>query len=861
MQILTMLPAEIDESTNLRFQEKDHLTKVVLAQGLWVSHVIPCILISLSSAAGNGGIAFALKLLSVWAESCHSTFSQLSNATMKDGKNILQLLVDILSQQQPHDEDIVVLASKVLTSSLLEGSDSGSSTRQQSVLAMLSSLKEGGFMISPFSYFADNHMDDAALSLAILATTFACEEIDLIADCSVNGCSNLIELLLTIQQHHHQPVAISVLEFWLMLQDIPTAQRHPDLTAPLFSKVLNLIAAKIAYPPRFTTWEDELELDSQEFSEMRSLVNDVLVSVYFLLRVNFIDQLCSVANSGQGQWNVTEAILFCICAVAREICARVKAKGTGDIAADRDATMERLLQLVQQLLTGVAQIEHPLTLAAVAKFVGSFSPVWNDRCDLDTILHLLQYLHKAMAVDAAAKSSTTSVKQILNGCSSKIVPVVVLQGEENIETNPIILSLVSLMQSAQLLEDQEGTRCVAEGCTRLCIRFKKPNLIRQSLCSILSPVLQRTQQTFNIICMQGSTLPPAELELAYQSLGSALRVMKEIFRFCDGVAETEAGLTDVLNVTWPRLNEISNSVPCRQHVGVFSELLGVYSQLMSSLGGLMYPHTSQIMTSVVQAFEETYYPCALECVAIAAEAYGNASAESEKSFSQLLGHLSGITCKRLQETGPRNSTQLVSSFFEMTRKYMLYCPGALVGSSEFNVIFSLAVACLVECAGERESTRAAVLFLSLLISLNSINLSPQTAAILKEPGGPLDTALARCGESLTRSCIRGLAGASPQPLWPILADCMFAVVLRTTQSSQPSDHTMAHEWVWHSLADESANERLSDESKQLVMKVLFGLVSTNGPKSKPMVKMLLTDFAKICKGDMSADSLLTYSIK
>ena len=63
MQILTMLPAEIDESTNLRFQEKDHLTKVVLAQGLWVSHVIPCILISLSSAAGNGGIAFALKLL------------------------------------------------------------------------------------------------------------------------------------------------------------------------------------------------------------------------------------------------------------------------------------------------------------------------------------------------------------------------------------------------------------------------------------------------------------------------------------------------------------------------------------------------------------------------------------------------------------------------------------------------------------------------------------------------------------------------------------------------------------------------------------------------------------------------------
>ena len=60
LQILTMLPAEVQESTNLRFQEKDHLTKVVLTQGVWVSHVIPSILISLSTA---GGVAFALKLL------------------------------------------------------------------------------------------------------------------------------------------------------------------------------------------------------------------------------------------------------------------------------------------------------------------------------------------------------------------------------------------------------------------------------------------------------------------------------------------------------------------------------------------------------------------------------------------------------------------------------------------------------------------------------------------------------------------------------------------------------------------------------------------------------------------------------
>ena len=52
---------------------------------------------------------------------------------------------------------------------------------------------------------------------------------------------------------------------------------------------------------------------------------DVLVGAYFLLRSGYLETLANVVMTiDGGDWEVVESALFCLSAVGREACARVK---------------------------------------------------------------------------------------------------------------------------------------------------------------------------------------------------------------------------------------------------------------------------------------------------------------------------------------------------------------------------------------------------------------------------------------------------------------------------------------------------------------------------------------------------------
>ena len=142
-------------------------------------------------------------------------------------------------------------------------------------------------------------------------------------------------------------------------------------------------------------------------------------------------------------------------------------------------------------------------------------------------------------------------------------------------------------------------------------------------------------------------------------------------------------------------------------------------------------------------------------------------------------------------------------------------------------------------------------------------MSPEMSKYLKQPGGLIHSCLRQYGAALTNHCMLCLAGckSSPQILWPTITECLFAVIV---SANSPADMTggksEAQKWVWYALENASDNERITDEVRRLIVEVLFGLIETKGVKSKPMVKMLLTDFAKIGKGEASKDVLLSYGI-
>lgn len=176
----------------------------------------------------------------------------------------------------------------------------------------------------------------------------------------------------------------------------------------------------------------------------------------------------------------------------------------------------------------------------------------------------------------------------------------------------------------------------------------------------------------------------------------------------------------------------------------------------------------------------------------------------------------------------------------------------------------MAVRCVIEGPGERESARSALFLLSQFISCKSLNISPEVTTYLKQSGGPIHICLHQYGAALTNHCMLSLAGckSSPQILWPTISECLFVIVLSVSLSSGTFNReSEAQLWVCCALDNSNGNERLTDEVKRLTIQVLFGLIETKGARSKPMVKMLLTDFAKICKGEASTNSLLSYGIK
>jgi len=782
----------------------------------------------------------ALECLRNWALSCHITLSHLNSPTCGGTEPILPCLISVLSNPHPSSEALLISASNALMEAILNPSDSCTPTRTKACELMLTSMETMGFVVAPFQTCTMNSWEDGAHALACMICTFVTEEVDDIVTQPAEAC---LSLLLNIQHHEHIPISLCVLDVWLTVQEVPTNSRHEHWQQPLFIKVVEGLVKRISYPANFVDWEQEVHLDPQEFSELRRMVADVLVSCYFLLRVTFV----KIVTVFQGDWNTMESRLYCLSCVSREVCARVKARGhSTSLSSDRDATSHELLQMVERLCSAPLQQQHPLLLASVVSFMGLYAPAWNVHCSQEAVLQLLSYLRATMS-SSCHEASSRATRAIYVGCSSKLL--------EEKSTALVLDALREGMMIVLGTDSEGGMSDVAEGSTRLAGQLRDPILVQQALSSFLIPLLHRADHTLSVI------LDGAYTDLATEALAKYLHVLSVIIRFCDG---NPSPLPSVLSNIWPFMEKVAQNAG--QYESVLDEILTIHKQLLSNAPDLVAPHFSETVKFVVDAYQRTKHPSTLDTIGCAVEAFSPISGETETSFNQLLGHVTGITYNYVTtEKGPDECPQVIRAFFEMNQRYILFCPTALVCSSQFSCIVSLGVECLSACKGERESTRSTLNFLAQLFGWRSLRLSHASMASLEDVSGPIDEQLAQHGQVITQMCIGGLSGGSPQPLWPSLSDCLFAIVTHITGSNATGpiveEHTVAHQWVYASLVTVRTNNgnAFSHDTIRQIMTILFDLART-GQKSKPKAKMLLTDFAKMCKGEMDTNALLSYSL-
>jgi hypothetical protein len=321
-------------------------------------------------------------------------------------------------------------------------------------------------------------------------------------------------------------------------------------------------------------------------------------------------------------------------------------------------------------------------------------------------------------------------------------------------------------------------------------------------------------------------------------------------------------LSDTVNTTlWPFLERVG--LLAATYETILEALLGIHRQLLSNARSLVNMRFSDIVKMVVQALERTKHPSTLEYLSSAVESF---SGTEEAAFRDLLSHVTTVVCTYLTtEKRPDECPNLVRAYLELQQRYLMFQSSAFVSCRDFPTIVAFAVESLSACKGEPESTRAALNFLAQLFGWRSLRLSEASMGVLTNAASTIDELLMQCGATVVQACIAGLAGGSPQMLWPSLSDCLFAIVAHITAASIAGpvveDTTVAHQWIYDALSASCADSsRITPKACEQVMTILFGLAQ-EGQKARPKAKMLLTDFAKICKGDMNTDVLVSYQLQ
>ena len=880
LRLLAAIPSEMES--------RQDLTTPQVTKELQLHLEAALDLVRRALSGSDTSVLPACQALESWSEIARVSLTQINTPTCGGSQSLLPILIRLLSSSDPNhaDEMTLQIAARALTASITVSSDCGTPTGQAAAATIWTAIPQTGFIVNPLKVATENEWDDTTHALATLLSTFVVEHAD---DIVSQPAGIGLQVLLEIQSHPSTSAALIPLECWLTIQEIPTAERHEHWTKPLYKNLVEILLRRMAYPLNFTSWDNESELvDSSEFTEFRRMVADVFISCYYLLRIEMIQILTHWVRTAN-DWRMSEAALSALGQIAKEVCTRCKSRtpnGTS-VGRDRQATQQELLQLLEQLLsidTQTTKAQHKYLLGAVVNFCGSYSQAWDSspQCSPQAILQILTYLQSTFAVIPLEAAKAT--RAIYISCLAKKMPEFEA-GARNAQGSFLPIILKSVRTSMELIlstTDEEAMTTVTEGAARLVTKIVNPETARQAVTTdLIRPVLDRIDAAIKVLPVSNiaDEWMTAQVQSSTEYLSKYLAVIRIIVRFCDSpdIPAMAEWMLHLIDPCLKMVHQKTASTPA--HPLILNEWISIHQQVLrKSLPqqGTMIAIFTNTIPLIVQALEHTQDPTTLKYISTAVEVFGGQTLETDKSFQDLLMHVTGEICRNISIL---DAMELLQVYFECLQRFILYCPRALCYNPKFPDIVNIAVGSIT-AIDAKDSARAALVFLSQLFGWNALRLSIQTTQILQEAWNSLilKEMLLRHGQTLIQSCFAGLSGGS-QMLWPAYSDCVFAIVQAVAMNEKeslvaltnPADNissmlneALIRQWLLSGMtATPSPDGKINSDMNLAITNQIIPILLTfarNGSKSRPKAKMLLTDYAKIRKGEMNIDSLVSYSL-
>jgi hypothetical protein len=368
------------------------------------------------------------------------------------------------------------------------------------------------------------------------------------------------DLVLHVQTCPLNNVRIAALDLWLDLNDL--SDRDVVFKAPLYDSLLKVLTQTLAYPG------PDSHDDVDEFLEYRRCTKDVLQECYRILRSQYLVHCHTLLTTAVSP-DTAEVALFCITAVAGDVCQRARSKAlTQSISDDKAATCKWVVDVTGLIVAGGSANRR--VQVGMCRFLGTFSPVYGEVCGEGDVYSLLEYLINCVKTDVAkvsgdgddsddegdekevTKIASSSVRSIFLNCTQKLTSPSFTPSTID-EISKIVSTVVPNTAPIESLLE------ICEGATRLCVHMSEEHRLGglSRLCTPLLEYVTSGVQTTAALCIQqtrrGSTgiegkggsptlkNEAGRMEATMQQLARGLKALGVVVKYLDGCSVGENG--------------------------------------------------------------------------------------------------------------------------------------------------------------------------------------------------------------------------------------------------------------------------------------------------------------------------------
>ena len=723
-----------------------------------------------------------------------------------------------------------------------------------------------------------------ARAIARVATTLGERHTEALVAGSSDWLALVSLVMSTVAVRRERACMAACSDLLLRIADTPAAARHPQLREPLFSALGARCVAHATLPGSWNRWADAGAVavddegddcdDVQRFRE--HILADLLQCGDAQLGTPWLASLVTsplhldqgdAAQSQPQEWPQVEAALF----VLRVCVLGLRGRALGDTqppssAAPGDAHQQRVASnaLLAAVFTRIAAdgggggmlSSHGCVVEASCRLVGAYA-TWlgKNPQGRPLVQAITSYLLRALRIPDAVPHAAEALRNV---CA---------RAGDVLTAQPAVLS--SLIATAHMclpqplppqqlrVADSESPpvdecAAVVEGLARLVARLPPADACGAAL-ALVGPILERCSQ--RLACGDVSSG-------AVFSQACDLGLVASAIRFVEAPATSEAaanGAQDtpavaLMRAAWPTLSRQGESGQWRGSAPAMAALCAVYTRAFASCKAAAASMVAPALMCVLTAFEERPQGCHLDVLTAAVEVFttsGGAPAQPrdvDGTLDAAMARAASVTHALVERGGAPH--EVVRSLCECAHRCALFAPAALLRPDTLNAV--LRVACHALAMTEREPVAQGALLLRCLISPGrQMAVFGDTWRAAKPA---VDAGMQQLGRHMMNACCVGAVVGSQggQLLCHVVYD-----LLRAYPAAAP-------DWLAASVLDAGyppteagmAPGRVEETHKRLFLQ----LALQSPPLTSQRFDALFTDWARLCRREADADTLLAYQM-